>query len=162
MGTPDSPMVHRTHHCSLSGACHVSRLLGFGAVDRRSPLSSCGTGQSGVFWLCSSYFWLLLCPLFLRQRSRPLDEVDRCSVGSPDSLVTHRSVRWILVEWLSENPRRPVREVLGPGNQTVSGAPLTAPILVCTKLCRILSILFLFMLMLNFMHLIKIATRQTS
>jgi hypothetical protein len=32
--TPDSPVVHRTWHCSLSGACHVSRPLGFGAVDR--------------------------------------------------------------------------------------------------------------------------------
>jgi hypothetical protein len=33
-GTPDSPMVHRTGYCSLSGACHVSCPLGFGAVDR--------------------------------------------------------------------------------------------------------------------------------
>jgi hypothetical protein len=34
MGTPESPVVHRTGHYSLSGACHVSTLLGFGAVDR--------------------------------------------------------------------------------------------------------------------------------
>jgi hypothetical protein len=34
MGTPDSPVVHRTLHCSLSGECHVSRPLGFGVVDR--------------------------------------------------------------------------------------------------------------------------------
>jgi hypothetical protein len=34
MGTPDSPVVHRTLQCSLFGACHVSRPLGFGAVDR--------------------------------------------------------------------------------------------------------------------------------
>jgi hypothetical protein len=47
MGTPDSPVVHRTWHCSLSSACHFSRPLGFGEVDRWSPLSSCGTGQSG-------------------------------------------------------------------------------------------------------------------
>ena len=33
-GTPDSPVVHRTGYCSLSCACHVSRPLGFGAVDR--------------------------------------------------------------------------------------------------------------------------------
>jgi hypothetical protein len=33
-GTPDSPVVHRTWHCSLSGACHVNCSLGFGAVDR--------------------------------------------------------------------------------------------------------------------------------
>jgi hypothetical protein len=34
MGKQDSPVVHRTWHCSLSGVCHVSRPLGFGAVDR--------------------------------------------------------------------------------------------------------------------------------
>jgi hypothetical protein len=33
-GTPDSSVVHRTLHCSLFGACHVSRPLGFGVVDR--------------------------------------------------------------------------------------------------------------------------------
>jgi hypothetical protein len=32
-GTPDSPVVHWTGHCSLSGAYHVSRPLEFGAVD---------------------------------------------------------------------------------------------------------------------------------
>jgi hypothetical protein len=31
---PDSSVVHRTWHCSVSGACHVSCLLGFGAIDR--------------------------------------------------------------------------------------------------------------------------------
>jgi hypothetical protein len=34
MGTLDSPVVHRTQYCSLSGVCHISRPLGFGAVDR--------------------------------------------------------------------------------------------------------------------------------
>jgi hypothetical protein len=33
-GAPDSPMVHRAGHCSVSGSCHVSGPLGFGAVDR--------------------------------------------------------------------------------------------------------------------------------
>jgi hypothetical protein len=32
-GAPDSPVVHRTGHYSLSGVCHVSASLGFGAVD---------------------------------------------------------------------------------------------------------------------------------
>jgi hypothetical protein len=32
-GTPDSPVVLRAWHCSLSGECHVSQPLGFGAVD---------------------------------------------------------------------------------------------------------------------------------
>jgi hypothetical protein len=33
-GAPDSPVVHRIGHCSMSNACHVSGPLGFGAVDR--------------------------------------------------------------------------------------------------------------------------------
>jgi hypothetical protein len=33
-GHTDSPVVHETLHCSLFGACHVSRPLGFGGVDR--------------------------------------------------------------------------------------------------------------------------------
>jgi hypothetical protein len=32
-GTPDSPVVHWTCHCLVSGACHVSSPLGFGAID---------------------------------------------------------------------------------------------------------------------------------
>jgi hypothetical protein len=32
-GAPDSPVVHRTGHCLVSGACHVSSPLWFGAVD---------------------------------------------------------------------------------------------------------------------------------
>jgi hypothetical protein len=47
IGAPDSPVVHRTLHCSLSGARHVSYPLGFGAVDHWRLLSSSGTGQSG-------------------------------------------------------------------------------------------------------------------
>jgi hypothetical protein len=34
MGTLDSPVVHRTLYCSLFGECHVSRPLGFEAIDR--------------------------------------------------------------------------------------------------------------------------------
>jgi hypothetical protein len=33
-GTPNNPVVHRTGHCPVSSACHVSGPLGFGAVDR--------------------------------------------------------------------------------------------------------------------------------
>jgi hypothetical protein len=46
MGTPDSPMVHRTGiiHCPVRAM--PARLLGFGAVDRWNPLSCSCTGQS--------------------------------------------------------------------------------------------------------------------
>jgi hypothetical protein len=36
----------------------------------------------------------------------------------------------------------PVRVMLRPGHWTVSGAPLDAPMLVCSKLCGILSSIF--------------------
>jgi hypothetical protein len=44
---PDSPVVHQTGHYSVSGACHISGPLGFGAVDRWSLLSYSCTRQSG-------------------------------------------------------------------------------------------------------------------
>jgi hypothetical protein len=45
-GAPNSSVVHRTGHCSLSGVCHVSMPLGFGVVGRWSPFSCSCTGQS--------------------------------------------------------------------------------------------------------------------
>ena len=84
---PLMSMVNRTWHCSLSGACHVSRPLGFGAVDHWSPLSSCCTGQSGAFWL-SALTSDFHCSPFT---------VDcwagyRCSVGSLDIYGAHQTV----------------------------------------------------------------------
>jgi hypothetical protein len=47
MGTPDSPVEHRTGivHCPVRATS--ARPLGFGAVDHWNPLSSSGTKQSG-------------------------------------------------------------------------------------------------------------------
>jgi hypothetical protein len=94
--------AHRTWHCSLSGACHVSRQLGCGAIDRWSPLSSCDTGQSvgtpdspvrsDFVVLTSEFYPVVHCTVVTRQRSRPLGAVDCCSVGSPDSPVNYSGV----------------------------------------------------------------------
>jgi hypothetical protein len=70
--------THRTWHCSLPGACHVSRPLGFGAINRWSPLSSWGTGQSGAFWLYSSDF---------------------CSIHCTVVNAVNRWRRWLLLRW---------------------------------------------------------------
>jgi hypothetical protein len=129
-GTPDSPVVHRTWHYSLSGACHVSCPLGFGAVGRWSPLSSCCTKQFGVFWLRCSDFWLAHCSLFIWHCSRPLGAVDRCFIGSPNMSGAHRTVQWIIEERLWKNPRAASSWVPWPGHRTVSSAPLAAPMLV--------------------------------
>jgi hypothetical protein len=82
-------------------------------------------------------FWLLRWPLFTVQCSRPLGAVDRCSVGSLDSLMNYSGVT------RRKTRERPVREVPRPRHRTVSGAPLAAPILVfCSKLCRVPQLIF--------------------
>jgi hypothetical protein len=81
-GAPDSSVVHRTWHCSLSGACHVSTPLGFGAVDRWSPLSSSCTGQGTVH-----------CPVRATSARRwgleRLTVEVLCLLAAPDSPVAH-------------------------------------------------------------------------
>jgi hypothetical protein len=47
MGTPDSPVVHRTTTNHYPVRATSARPLGFRAVDRCNPLSFCCTGQSG-------------------------------------------------------------------------------------------------------------------
>jgi hypothetical protein len=95
MGTPDSPVVHRTQQYS---ACHVSRPLGFWAVDRWSLMSSSDTGQSVVFWLC--------------RLTSELCYADCAAVSVVDhwakltvALLAHRTVRWIIADERRENPR---------------------------------------------------------
>jgi hypothetical protein len=117
------------------------------------------TGHSSAIWHRRLSFWLLMVILF---RSWPL-------VKLTVAPLSHRTVRWILVDELWENPRaassrgaQPGHLIVSVAHRTVSGAPLTAPDLVCSKLCRIPSSIFLCMFMLNFMHMRKIFTRQTS
>jgi hypothetical protein len=124
--------AHRTWHCSVFGACHVSGPLGFGAVDRWSLLSYSYTGQSsgtpdmsGVFWLRSltSNFCTVR---FYCSRSRPLSTrlpLLRWLTGyvhcTPDSPVNYSWVRFVKTrDWA-------VRLVLSLGHRTVSGAHWT-------------------------------------
>ena len=106
MGTPDSPVVHRTRQCSLSGACHVSRPLGFGAIDRWNPLSFCCTGQFGArpdrhYSLSGapltdgsdSARTVLHCSSDLQLLQAAIMRSSCCSAGAPDSPVAHRTVR---------------------------------------------------------------------
>jgi hypothetical protein len=127
MGTPDSPVMHMTLYCSLYGACHVSRSLGFGAVDRWSPLSSCGTGQTGGTpdSPVHSDFCTIYCSV--------VSAVDRW-VQLTVAPLAHRTVRCTIDSPMNysglaskETRERSVREVPQPGHRTVSGAPLGAP-----------------------------------
>jgi hypothetical protein len=106
MGTPDSPVVHRTStvHCPLraTSACP----LGFGVTWPLEPLSCGCTGQSGAtpdmsgaLWLLCSELW---CALFTLQSTvgvrLPL------LVGSPVMSGAHRTIRWGIVECAPEKP----------------------------------------------------------
>jgi hypothetical protein len=159
MGTPDSPVVHRTWLCSLSGGCHVSRPLGFGAVDRWSPLSSCGTRQSDGTPnspVCSDF--IVLTSVFCTVHCSSVSAVDRCelnrcSIGTPKCPVAHRTVRWFLVEWLWENPRaassRGASAWALDSVRCTTGSTNTC---FCSKLCRVPQLIF-YWFRLNFMHL---------
>jgi hypothetical protein len=133
MGTPDSPVVHRTWHCSLSGAYHISIPLGFGAVDHWRLLSSCCTGQSGGTPdnpVCSGFVALTS---------------DFCSVHLLLFTTVDHWRSWSLLRWLTghvrctpdspvnysgatprESRERAVRECLGLSG----GVPLAALLLV--------------------------------
>jgi hypothetical protein len=134
--------VHRTGHCSLSGACHVSTSLGFGVVDRWSPLSCRCTGQSGgmVHRTCPVHSDFAAWHLTSALCAFTVPAVDRWAPRLPllywltgyvwctqDSLVNYSGATLGKTrEWL-------VRVVLGLGHQTLSdahrtlsGAPLAA------------------------------------
>jgi hypothetical protein len=129
MGAPDSLVRHRTVtvHC-LVRATSVQP-LGFWAVDRWGALSSCCTGQSGVtpdipmpsnFCTLTSTFALFTQSVFC---SRPLALVSRCSAGSLDSPVAHRTVRWIIAERARNFSMVAGSEGARLAHRTVSGAP---------------------------------------
>jgi hypothetical protein len=101
MGTLDSPVVHRTEHCSLSGACHVSTPLGFGAVDRWSPLSCSFTGQSGATPDMSGAFWLHSLTSEFALYTFAVDRWAQVTVAPLDhrTCPVHTGhVRWIIAE----------------------------------------------------------------
>jgi hypothetical protein len=140
-GTPDSPVMHRTWHCSLSGACHVSCPLGFGAVDYWSPLSFCGSdspvAHQTIQCVLALQLWLptsALCT-FHYSHIRPLDAVDRCSVGSADMFGAHQTVRWIIAEWLPEKPESgQFVGALAWASNSVRCATSSTNVCLCSKL----------------------------
>jgi hypothetical protein len=104
MCAPDSLVVHRTLHCSLSGARHVSYPLGFGVVDHWRILSSSGIGQSGGtpdmssdLWLCCFDFCVALF-ITVHFCSWPLAHREALLWWLTRQSGAHRIVRWIIAE----------------------------------------------------------------
>jgi hypothetical protein len=147
MGTPNSPVVHRTWYCSPSDARHVSTSLGFGAVDRWNPLSCsytghvrCGTlccvatpDMSGAFWLrsltsdfCTVRFYCPRCRP-LRARLPLLGWLTGHVRCTPDNLVNYRGERpGKSREWLVGMVLGLGHRALSGAHRTLSGAPLAA------------------------------------
>jgi hypothetical protein len=142
--------------CSLSGACHIIWPFGFGAVDRWSPLSSCGTGQSGGtpdssvhsdFAVLTSNFYAVHCSLFTtvdRWAQLTVAPVHtryvRCT---PDMSDAHQSVQWIIVEWLWKNPRATSSwGALAWAPDSVRCATGSTHTYFCSKLCRVPQLIF--------------------
>jgi hypothetical protein len=95
------PVRHRTLtvHCPVRATS--AQPLGFGAVDRWRHLSSSYIGQSSALWLLR--FWL--CRDTFAFAESTVGAESRCSAGSLDSPVAHRTVRWIIAERASIFPR---------------------------------------------------------
>jgi hypothetical protein len=109
--------AHRTVRC----ASHVTQPLGFDrwSSDRWGHQTVwCRTGQ--VLFTVQCAFWRLLwlcahCSAFTGFRwSRPLRS-SRCTTGTPDSPVPHRTVRWIIAEWLFQKSEGGELEMIHPG-----------------------------------------------
>jgi hypothetical protein len=141
-------------------SCHISRPLGFGAVDRWSLLSSCCTGQSGGTPNMFGTFWLSAltsdCTLFTFC-SRPLAHLTVASLahrtlsGAYRTLSgAYRTVGWIIAERPSVNLRVASSRSAWPGHWTVSGAPLAVPLLVFAPNLVVSPTEFLSWFMLNF------------
>jgi hypothetical protein len=131
MGARDSPVSHRTVtvHCPVRATS--ARPLGFGIVDRWSPLSFCCTGQSGDLWILLSDLCrgtVHLCSseqLTVGAQTAIAPLAHGQSGGTPDgpknySGVLPEETREWLVRWL---PGLVHRTVSG-AHWTVSSAPL--------------------------------------
>jgi hypothetical protein len=77
-----------------------------------------------AFW---RLLWLLravaLFTVHCRLLQTTVGTVSHCSAGTPDNPVLHRTVRWIIAEWLPENPKLASWSWSTMGHRTLSGAP---------------------------------------
>jgi hypothetical protein len=123
--------AHRTVRC----ASHVTQPLGF---DRWSfwhvghrTVQWC-TGQSLFTIQCA--FWRLLwlcacsCTVHCRLLQTTIGAFSRCSAGTPDSPVLHRTVRWIIAEWLPKFLKVASSKWFSLVHRTLSGGTPDSPV----------------------------------
>jgi hypothetical protein len=89
------------------------------------------TGQSlftiwCAFWRCYDSACTVRCV------SRPLESIVALAtvapLGTSDSPVLHRMVRWIIAEWLSKNPKLSSSELISLVHRTLSGGAPDSPV----------------------------------
>jgi hypothetical protein len=123
-------MTHRTVRC----ACHVTKPLD---SDR---WSFCLLGHRTVRWCTGQVLFTVWCAIWFCSDSgahcsafnafcrRPLARSSRCSVDTPDSPVLHRTVRWIIAEWLPEFAKVSSLELKSLVHRTLSGGTPDSPV----------------------------------
>jgi hypothetical protein len=112
-GAPDSP-VRQPRHPTVR--VRPLELLTCGPPDRSCSLSGAPSGA------CSdSVRAVAHCSLLLLQTT--IGAFSRYSAGTPDSPMLHRTVRWIIAEWLPENPKLASWSWSTLVHRTLSGAP---------------------------------------
>jgi hypothetical protein len=119
-------LVHQTVRCT-TGHCpvRISFLLWWSrplAVQSRWRTGHCPvhTGQSGA------PFWPLALPRVARRlRGQPLAWP---TVGSPDSPVHHRTVRWFIAVHRHRSPESSQLTDASLAHRTLSGAPSNSPV----------------------------------
>jgi hypothetical protein len=93
---------HSTLHCPVSATSADRWGLGRLTIEVFCLLAALDSPMRSDFadWLLTSALQTAC-----SQRSRPLDEVHRCSVVSTDSPMAHQTVQWILMDLRWENLR---------------------------------------------------------
>jgi hypothetical protein len=125
MGAPDSLVHHRTLTGAPSDtvrcASHVTQLLGFwrfrllelwllGAPGRHYSLSGAPSGAALTLRELSVH-----CSRCRRPLESTVALLSRYFASTPDSSVVHRTVRWIIAERLSRNPKVKSSTCTDPG-----------------------------------------------
>jgi hypothetical protein len=94
-----------------------------GAPDSHYSLSGAPSGAALTSARAGAH-----CSLLLFCCRRPLTLYSRYSAGTPDSLVLHQIVRWIIAEWLPKFPKVASLELGSLVHQTLSGGTPDSPV----------------------------------
>jgi hypothetical protein len=120
-----------TEHCPVRQPHHLTvrvrplELWQIGALDslvpHRTVTVHCPVRLLALLWLCAR------CPRTVHVHCSLLQTtVGAVAVaphGTLDSPVLHQTVRWIIAEWLSKNPKLSSSELISLVHRTLSGAP---------------------------------------